>query len=86
MKTDSMGNVVDAIKASDETPGHWLERMRNEAGLSLRELSELSGVAHANIWRIERGGNARVETILRITNALYISPIPFFVLAMNEVK
>ena len=74
------------LEFSTERPGHWLERMRNEAGLSLRELSQLSGVSHANIWRIERGGNSNVGTILRLTNAMYLDPLPFFILAMNEAK
>jgi len=86
MNAEYIEFVQADLEFSTEVPGHWLERMRNEAGLSLRELSQLSGVSYSNIWRIERGGDANVGTVLKLTNAMYLDPLPFFVLAINQLR
>lgn len=43
---------------------------RQNAGLSQRELAQLSKVPQSTIARIERGDNTRIDTISKIATAL----------------
>lgn len=43
---------------------------RQSAGLSQRELAQLSKVPQSTIARIERGDNTRIDTISKIATAL----------------
>ncbi|MFB9705274.1 helix-turn-helix domain-containing protein, partial [Rhodococcus aetherivorans] len=39
--------------------GEYLQKARHTTGLTIRQLSELSGVPRTTIGKIERGGTAR---------------------------
>ena len=57
-----------------------LERLRREAGLTMMELSEISGVSYPTIVKIEadRIGEVTVKTILRLSDALKCNPAELF--------
>ena len=57
-----------------------LERLRRDAGLTMMELSEISGVSYATIVKIEAGriGEVTVKTILRLSDALKCEPVELF--------
>ena len=57
-----------------------LERLRREAGLTMTELSEISGVSYPTIVKIEAGriGEVTVKTILRLADALKCNPKELF--------
>lgn len=56
--------------------GEQLREAREAKGLSLRQLSENSGVAFARIWEIEKGAKAaQIDTIGRIAEALDIDTL-----------
>ncbi len=61
-----MSMEVDAVK---------LRELRERRALSLRELSELSGVNYNSIWRIEAGRTgAKPKTVRRLSEALGVEP------------
>ncbi|MCM3567543.1 helix-turn-helix transcriptional regulator [Neobacillus mesonae] len=57
--------------------GEELRQLRKEKGLSIRKLSELSGVAHSYLSQVETGkrGIPKVETLEKIAAGLNI-PLP----------
>lgn len=55
--------------------GNKLLAVRKSMGLTQAEVAELSGVADRTYADIERGSvNMRIETVIRICNALKITP------------
>jgi len=62
-------------KPSMEVDGMKLRELRERQALSLRELSELSGVNYNAIWRIEVGRTgAKPRTVRRLATALGVEP------------
>ncbi len=58
-----------------EVDGMRLRELRERRALSLRELSELSGVSYNAIWRIEVGRTgAQPRTVRRLAGALGVEP------------
>lgn len=58
-----------------EVDGIKLRNIRERQALSLRELSELSGVNYNAIWRIEVGRTgAQPRTVRRLAKALGVEP------------
>lgn len=58
-----------------EVAGMRLRELRERRALSLRELSELSGVSYNAIWRIEVGRTgAQPRTVRRLAEALGVEP------------
>lgn len=57
-----------------------LERMRRDAGMTMMELSEKSGVSYPVIAKIEAGGigSVTVKTLLRLADALSCDPRMLF--------
>lgn len=56
-----------------------LYEIRNQKGLSIRELEQFSGVGKSTINRIENGtGNPTVEVICQLADALNCSPYDLF--------
>lgn len=57
-----------------------LERLRREAGLTIMELAEKSGVSYPVIVKIEAGniGSVTVRTLLRLSDALSCDPRELF--------
>ena len=52
-----------------------LKRLREDRALSLRELSEASGVSHTTIWEHERGKEgAHPRTVRLLAEALGVTP------------
>ena len=56
-----------------ETFGQRLRRLREARGLSQRKLGELAGLSDHSIYKAERGGNVRVENLLRLAETLGVS-------------
>ena len=55
--------------------GEQIKTARQEAGLTLRQLAELTGVAHNHISRIEQGRyNVNLDTLSDIADALGLKP------------
>ncbi|WP_041274416.1 helix-turn-helix domain-containing protein [Desulforamulus reducens] len=50
-----------------------LKKIRQEQGLSVRKLSEISGVPVRTLEDIERRGDCRVSTALKLAVALSVS-------------
>ena len=67
------------VKQSMEVNGLKLRDLRERRALSLRELSELSGVNYNAIWRIEVGRTgAQPRTVRRLAEALGVEPHELF--------
>lgn len=49
-----------------------LEQLRLDARLSIAELAEKAGVAHATVLRIESGKGAHVDTLGKLADALSV--------------
>jgi transcriptional regulator with XRE-family HTH domain len=47
-----------------------LKRLRVDRGLSQRRLAELAGVTQTTVWKIERGGGARAQTLKKLGDVL----------------
>jgi transcriptional regulator with XRE-family HTH domain len=59
--------------------GEQLRKAREKRGLSLRELSAMTGVDHAQIYRIEDGqADARITTVVELADALEVDPGDLF--------
>jgi transcriptional regulator with XRE-family HTH domain len=59
-----------------EMDGMKLRQLRERQALSLRELSELSGVNYNAIWRIEVGRTgAKPRTVRKLAEALGVEPV-----------
>ncbi|MFA9559856.1 helix-turn-helix domain-containing protein [Evansella sp. AB-rgal1] len=65
------------------TFGENLRKLRKEKGLTVRKLSELSGVAHSYLSQVETGkrGVPKVETLEKIAAGLNIPSIDLLVQA-----
>lgn len=50
-----------------------LKEIRNQNGLSVRELSELSSVPRRTIEDIERKGECKVSTAIKLADALKVT-------------
>lgn len=50
-----------------------LKQIRNDKGLSLRALSELSGVPQRTIEDLERRNDGRVSTLIKLADALCVT-------------
>lgn len=50
-----------------------LKKIRNEKGLSIRSLSELSGVPVRTIEDLEKRGDGRVSTLIKLSDALNVT-------------
>lgn len=50
-----------------------LKKIRNDKGLSLRALSELSGVPQRTIEDLERRNDGRVSTLIKLADALGVT-------------
>lgn len=50
-----------------------LKQVRNEKGLSIRKLSEVSGVPIRTIEDLERRGDGRISTLIPLANALGVT-------------
>lgn len=50
--------------------GQWIKQKRLGLGLSLRELAELSGIAHSSLDKAEKGGGMRDSTLELVVRAL----------------
>lgn len=50
-----------------------LKQLRNEKGLSQKKLSELSGVPSRTIEDLEKRGDGRVSTMIKLADALQIT-------------
>lgn len=50
-----------------------LKRIRNKKGLSLRALSEISGVSQRTIEDLERRDDGRVSTMIKLADALEVT-------------
>ncbi|WP_336659818.1 helix-turn-helix domain-containing protein [Leucobacter sp. USHLN153] len=58
--------------------GRRLREVRQQLGISLEDLGELSQISWASIGRIERGvSSPTVETLVRIATALDVDPGAF---------
>ena len=53
--------------------GERIKKLRNDRGLSLRDMIVTHGYADSQWRRYERGGSVNVQTLLRICNAFKIS-------------
>ena len=50
-----------------------LKQIRNNKSLTLKSLSELSGVPQRTIEDIERLGNCKVDTAIKLADALHVT-------------
>ena len=67
--------VSSGKKPTMEVDGMKLRNLRERRALSLRELSDLSGVDYNAIWRIEVGRTgAQPRTVRRLAEALGVEP------------
>lgn len=55
----------EAAAPSGLSFGDWLQRAREQAGLSRQQLSELAGVSSMQIWNIETGTTANPRPLTR---------------------
>jgi len=66
--------------------GKRIQQVREQAGLSLRELAQLTGMAHSTIMRIEHGEvSPRTDSLERICDALNI-PVAYLWLLDDDDK
>lgn len=57
-----------------EQIGNNIKAIRNRKGITLRELSEKSGVHHNTIASLEKTGNSTLYVFLQIAKALEMPP------------
>ena len=50
-----------------------LKKIRNDKGLSLRALSDLSGVPQRTIEDLERRNDGRVSTLIKLADAMKVT-------------
>jgi transcriptional regulator with XRE-family HTH domain len=65
-------NVV--IERGVEVDTEKLQKLRKMRLLTLRALSEKSGVSPNTIWRLEHGHNAHPATIVKLAEVLGVEP------------
>ena len=60
--------------SKSENPGERLQRIRQNAGLTIPELSDKSGVAVGTISNVERGiGDTQISTLQKLCKGLKIN-------------
>ena len=59
-----------------------LKDIRESKGMSITELSELSGVSRPTIYSIENGEGSTIRTLTALANALNVSINEFFLPSM----
>ena len=65
------GHLIKTLSLPGITAGEEVQRVRAEAGLSQKELADLTGIDQSDISKIERGAsNPTLGTLERIANAL----------------
>ena len=71
---------VDTMKKPDLSIGELLRTRREQAGLSVRRLAELSGVNQANISRLETGfaPKSSLSSLTKLAEALGADPLDFY--------
>jgi transcriptional regulator with XRE-family HTH domain len=71
-------DIISSIKRKEpimEVDGMKVRHLRERRSLSLRELSDLSGVNYNAIWRIEVGRTgAQPRTVRRLAEAFGVEP------------
>lgn len=82
MNNSAIGKSWDEVRAELFTPQelkemesrvklmHAIADARKNKGLSQRELEKISGVSQTVIARMEKGDNAKIDTIMKILIAL----------------
>lgn len=61
-------------RSKPETLGERLQRHRQNAGLTIPELSDKSGVAVGTIWNVEKGvGDTQLSTLQKLCKGLKIN-------------
>ena len=82
MNNSAVGKSWDEVRAELFTPQelkemesrvklmHAIANARKKKGLSQRELEKISGVSQPVIARMEKGDNAKIDTIMKILIAL----------------
>lgn len=82
MNNSAIGKSWDEVRAELFTPQelkemesrvklmHAIANARKKKGLSQRELEKISGVSQPVIARMEKGDNAKIDTIMKILIAL----------------
>jgi len=82
MNNSAIGKSWDEVRAELFTPQelkemesrvklmHAIADARKNKGLSQRELEKISGVSQPVIARMEKGDNAKIDTIMKILIAL----------------
>lgn len=75
MKKIDKNQFIESVDTLELTPGQMLAALRNLQGLSQGELSKLTGIAQANISRMEQGHQkiGRERAIL-LAEALNVHP------------
>ena len=59
---------------SRESIGKQLAELRQQKGLTIRQLAELSGVNYSNIGKIERGAyNVSIDILSKICNSIDVN-------------
>lgn len=59
--------------------GQTIRKKRNERGISLRKLGEMTGIPHRSICLWENGGgDIGVESLIKIAEALEVTPNDLF--------
>ena len=65
------GHLIKTLSLPGIAAGEEVQRVRAEAGLSQKELADLTGIDQSDISKIERGAsNPTLGTLERIANAL----------------
>lgn len=68
---DSRRSTVEPRRRKDDGFGKWLQRLREQTGLSQAEVARRMGTSPASVWRLEHGRwDPRLSTILRYGDAI----------------
>ena len=51
-----------------------IKELRLQQGMSQEKLAQISGVSMRTVQNVERGGNAKVSTIMAFASALGVKP------------
>lgn len=75
--------LIDDFKAI----GNKLLAIRKKAGMTQSDVAEIAGLSDRTYADIERGNvNMRIETLIRICNALHITPDDIFTENNDHLK
>jgi transcriptional regulator with XRE-family HTH domain len=53
----------------------YLQELRINRGLSQRQLAEKAGLSPGAVWRVERRGSGRPDTLKKIADVVGVRPI-----------